>query len=340
MLNTPPYLEVLSAYPTAYKPLAVEFLGSAGGFSGAEFWRIKTSTGAYCLRKWPLEHPSADQLRQIHAVLKHVARHGVPLVPLPVRTAEGEGYLTRDGHLWELTPWLEGEADFGQSRSDVKRRAAMVVLAEFHMAAATFPYRGDSVGLSPGLLDRTDRLRRWLAGDLDRLGQSIDRTIWPDLEPRARRILRLVPNLAGSILVLLEYCSRQALPLQFCIGDIWQDHVLFKGDRVVGLVDFGSVRRDNVSTDVARLLGSMASDDTAAWKVGIEAYRSAGPLTDAELIATTAFDRSGVLLAGLHWLEWIYLQRRVFASPPSIIARLDKIICRLENLMATGRGRL
>ena len=29
-----------------------------------------------------------------------------------------------------------------------------------------------------------------------------------------------------------------------------------------------------------------------------------------------AFDRSGVLLSGLEWIEWIYVDRRVFNSPP------------------------
>lgn len=47
--------------------------------------------------------------------------------------------------------------------------------------------------------------------------------------------------------------------LQPCIRDIWHDHVLFDGDRVTGLIDFGAMQIDTPATDIARLVGSLQS---------------------------------------------------------------------------------
>jgi Ser/Thr protein kinase RdoA (MazF antagonist) len=171
-----------------------------------------------------------------------------------------------------------------------------------------------------------------LAGGLEGLGAAIRADVWPELESRARRILRLVPNLAGGVLVLLEGCRPSKVPLQFCIGDIWRDHVLFHGDRVVGLVDFGSSRVDNVSADLARLLGSMAGDDRQWWQIGLAAYQAIRPLEEAERRLVKAFDRSTVLMSGLNWIDWIYRQGRVFVSGDAIPHRLDEILLRLENM--------
>jgi Ser/Thr protein kinase RdoA (MazF antagonist) len=108
--------------------------------------------------------------------------------------------------------------------------------------------------------------------------------------------------------------------------------VLFDGDRVAGLIDFGSMRAESVAADLARLLGSMAGDDEAKWRVGLEAYQSECPLSEGEILLVRAFDQSTVLMAGLNWIEWVYLQRRVFDDHQVICDRLDEILARLGNL--------
>ena len=326
------YLEVLTAYAEDCKALRAEFLGSAGGFSGAEIWRIQAPAGPLCLRKWPREHLSGEDLETIHGLLRHVSQNGFPGVPLPRPTRDGRTYLVHEDHLWDLTSWIAGIADFHQSPSVTKLSAAMTALAQFHRAAASFGGNESLRGPSPGIQQRIEQLRQWLAGGLDGLQRAVRPGVWVELESRARRILRLVPNFAGGVLVLLEACRSLRTPLQFCVGDVWRDHVLFQGDRVVGLVDFGSSRVDNVSTDLARLLGSLAGDDGQWWQVGLAAYQAIRPLEEAELLLVKAFDRSTVLMSGLNWIDWIYCQGRVFASGDVILRRLDEILVRLENM--------
>ena len=117
-----------------------------------------------------------------------------------------------------------------------------------------------------------------------------------------------------------------------CLRDIWHQNVLFEGDEVTGLIDFGSLRPENIAADVARLLGSMAEDDRALWREGFAAYESRRPLSESEAILASAFDSSGVLLGGINWLTWIYERGRVFEQPSAVLERLDYFHRRLTVL--------
>ncbi len=330
---------VISEYPAECRPHRTEPLGCAGGFSGARFWRLHTPSGGLCLRRWPKKSPSLEQLQFIQATLWHVTREGFELVPLPRETRTHAGYVRKGGYFWELAPWLTGEADFHERPSTRRLRAALKTLAEFHRSAESFPIPHRQPARSPGIRSRLEQLQRWVAGDLARLAQSFRPGIWPELEHRAAEILGLAPVAAGGILSGLSGASRLAVPLQVCIGDIWHGHVLYVGDRVTGLVDFGSVRTDNVAADIARLLGSMAGDDAALWHEGLMAYEAVRPLSGSEYPLIEAFDESTVLMAGLNWINWIYRERRTFEASGLIPGRLDSTIVRLHHLCQNA-GRL
>src|SRR5690242_7741031 len=106
--------QVLAAYPSDCQPKTVQNLGAGGGFSGARLWRLETSRGPLCLRRWPEEHPSREGLEFIQAVLRHVTSEGFALVLGPLDTQQGAGYVEHDRHLWELTRWMPGEANYRQ----------------------------------------------------------------------------------------------------------------------------------------------------------------------------------------------------------------------------------
>jgi Ser/Thr protein kinase RdoA (MazF antagonist) len=332
MEGEPDHLQVLAFYGEQCRPHQVEPLGSAGGFSGARFWRLTTDSGRLCLRRWPKEFPSAEQLEFIQAVLWYVAREGFNLVPLPLENRRFAGYVRHAGYLWELAPWMPGRADYRRHPSPQKLRAAMVALAEFHLAAASFPLPAESPGQSPGICERSTRLRDWMSGGLERLAGAMDPGVWPELAERGSRILALFPVAAKGIGKLLAASAGHEVALQPCIRDIWEDHVLYVGPRVSGLVDFGSMRPENVAGDVARLLGSMAGDDPSLWQAGLEAYGTRRPLCETEMDLVRSFDRSTTLMAGLNWLDWVFQQRRHFEHPTVVLDRVDAILLRLEVL--------
>jgi homoserine kinase type II len=320
---------VLAAYGITSPPAGVRDLGAAGGFSGARFWKITDPRGTFCLRRWPVEYPTCERLTWIHAVLHHVARVGFTRLPLPRPTRAGATWVEHEGQLWELTPWMPGEANFHRSPRPEKLAAALHALAEFHLAAASFP-GGTGYGNSPGVLQRLERIEHWLNGGLERLVEAMTPSIWPELYPRAGRVFDGVRARAGSVRLALARAAELRVALQPCIRDVWHDHLLFQGDTVSGVVDFGSMASDTVACDIGRLLGSLARDDAERWNAGVAAYQQIRPMGEAELELVNCFDRSTIVLGGLNWLQWIYGENRQFSDPAAVLRRIDEILARLE----------
>jgi Ser/Thr protein kinase RdoA (MazF antagonist) len=215
-------------------------------------------------------------------------------------------------------------------------------LARFHVAAASFPLPDPSGISSPGILERLDRVGFLLAGGLRTLAAHVERhartraaAIPAEIVERARHWLALFPLAVPRVLPVLEQAAAERVVLQPCIRDIWHDHVLFVGDQVTALVDFGALRAEHVSADIARLLGSLVGDDADAWQLGLTAYHQVRRLSTAEEQLVQAFDQSSVLLATGSWVEWIFQEGRQFENTAGVIARLDQNLARLRHLAGT-----
>lgn len=347
--------ELLRAYPEEFRPRMVEFLGGAGGFSGAAFWRLATDRGPLCLRAWPAQDDPGwpARLRLIHDVLQTVARRGTPPVPAPIHLRGGATFFQHAGRLWELTPWLPGVADYFPLRRPEKLRAALAALAEFHRGAVEssgglnngsgdlkLPHQKHTA--SPGILRRLERISALRNGQLERIVAAVesgamppkasDDDAWQSIRQQALRLVPLYRQAEPVVSRELATAADQKTPTQPCIRDIWHDHVLFEADRVSGLVDFGAMRIDNVACDIARLLGSVANDDAAAWHEGLAAYEEIRPLRETERQLAKIFDRSTTLLAGLNWLEWLFVEGRTFDDLPTIAERMAGIVERLQKV--------
>jgi Ser/Thr protein kinase RdoA (MazF antagonist) len=332
-----PVSDILQCYPADCRPSRVEPLGSAGGLSGAQFWRVVAPRGTLVLRRWPIEHPTPEKLQFIHAVLRHAADRGMTILPVPIATADGATYVAHDGHLWELTPWLAGVADYETSPADTKPsklRAAMSALAQLHVATSDFPTAGDLrvAGAAPSVTSRLARLPELQSGGIANLQGAVDPNIWPELTPLAHQFLDVLPSVLPKAIAQLAPLADKPLPLQPCIRDIWHDHVLFEGERVSGLVDFGAMQVDTPATDIARLLGSLVGDDKSGWQIGLAAYQTVRPLSADELHAVPALDASSIILAGCNWIGWIYIEHRQFLSRETITARLKRLATRIQRL--------
>lgn len=323
---------VLTAYPADCQPEAVEALGSAGGFSGAELWRLRTPRGTLCLRRWPQEYPTPERLEFIQAILWHVWREGFQLVPVPIETRRHAGHVRHSGTLWELSPWMSGTADFHSDPSPHKLKAAMMALARFHRAAERFPLPERQPSISPGILDRLRQVRELAGGGVAHLAECVARHPRPDFDGLAREWLTLSPRALEVVRPELENASRVAVRIQPCIRDIWHDHVLFEGTEVSGIVDFGAMRPESVGADVSRLLRSLVKDAAAMWQDGLAYYRSIRSLAPEELTLLNAFDQSAAVLAAANWIRWIYDEQRDFPNWPSVQARLADSMCRLRHL--------
>jgi Ser/Thr protein kinase RdoA (MazF antagonist) len=323
---------VINQYPSDCQPTRIESLGSAGGMSGAQFWRINSGRGIFCLRRWPVEHPSPERLSFIHAFLQHAARGGISFIPVPVRTKAGESFVKDTGHLWQLEPWMPGTADYERAPHVEKLRAAMTALAQLHVATRDFASSAPGFAGGQNVMER--RLARLhdvaLNGQKEFLRAITDR-IWPELAPLARQFLAVLPNATRGAIAMLEPLAESQLPIQVCLRDVWHDHLLFTGDNVTGVIDFGAVDFDTPATDIARLLGSLVADDADGWQTGLQAYCSVRSLSPDESLAVRAFDSSGTILAGCNWIRWIYIDGRRFPDADQIVNRFRGLLSRVTN---------
>lgn len=328
---------ILQAYP-AISPVKSTFAHTAGGFSGARLWRVSSVGGEFALRRWPVEHPSPERLEWIHSLLRHITQQGLTIVPVPVENVYRKTYLPAYGHLWEVVPWLAGTPLESPCSDHTKIRAAAAALARFHQAAASFRAGRAEYDTSPALRSRHEQLQRLIAGEAAQLYQSISADVWPAGVAAAKTIAQLFPLAGKALEPQLATAARLRVPLQACLRDVWSDHLLFEGDQVRGLIDFGAARIESPAGDVARLLGSLAADNPQAWSAGIAAYQSVRPLSETELQLLEAFDRSTVVMAGWNWIAWIYRDRRRFSDLASVAWRLEHYAERLAVLVQKLRG--
>lgn len=323
--------QVIAEFPTITDPERVEYLGSADGFSGAQFWRITVGKAVYCLRRWPSGHPSEQRLRWIHAVLQHVHGQGIHFIPVPLQNRNSDSYVKKSDWLWELTHWLPGEADFHAAPSPMKLQSALTALAQWHVAAADFDT--GSVGLTApaaGMVMRCQRCIELCNGGVDRLSAAVDQNPSGRAAGIARRLIQAFRRHSPSALPTLKSACQLNVVVQPCIRDIWHDHVLFEDERVSGIVDFGAMREATIAGDVARLLGSLVRDNRDLWAIGEQAYHQVRPLTDDERRLIPAWDLANVLLSGLQWVEWLFVEGRHFENMTQVEGRMNEFLQRLS----------
>ena len=308
------------------------------GFSGARVFRVEIEQSVFCVRQWPTGMPR-ERLQAIHGLLDHVDRNGNSSIPVPLSSSDGQTVAPFHGHLWQVEPWLPGEADFDQNPTDVRLQAAMIGLANWHRVASQYepPHRDTDWLLpchedkSPTVASRLHSLVRWRA-NLDDAERRL--MLAPDDRFRylGQQLTIHFRRLADSIGRELQQVESLSVRQQPCIRDLWHDHLLFCGDRLTGIIDFGAVKTDSIACDLSRLLGSLFGNDASAWQRALDAYEQTRPLTTVEHQLLRPLNRSGILLSGMTWLQRRAENRISAEQLPRVIARLEKIIGQLETL--------
>lgn len=309
------------------------------GFSGASVWQIQLAQSAWSLKATPIDTFERERLVGLHRLLQHVHRSGVTQVAVPVASTALETLVDHSGHFWELTPWLPGSCEPGTGASRVRVAAAAVCLAQWHLAAARFLaepawmpwfYAADS-GVPPALAHRLRLLEPWNRRRMDHLDGLLAGGRRTELTDLSRSLLcflrRDVPRVSSE----LHSVGALTVPLQPCLRDVWRAHILFAGEEITGLIDPHAARSESVAGDLARLLGTLVGNDPVRWQAGLASYAAVRPLSDAERLLIRVYDRSGLLLAGAAWLEWLHLSEDRVPFTPGVCERMRHIVSRLQD---------
>jgi Phosphotransferase enzyme family len=305
-------------------------LSGGGGFSGAELWRVALQDGQWCLRRWPKDSPTLPRLQWIHVAQRFARARGLNFVPQLLTTIKGESFLEAEGHLWELSQWMPGQANFTLAPSKQKLIASMESLARTHQTWAEF--ETPTLQPSPGVTVRLKRLEEitvaipQLLAELERSSRQPAMSV--GLRSVAPFAVSRFEQHASRLGSMLRQWQTRATTLQPCFRDIWHDHILFTGESVTGIVDYGAMNRESIAGDLARLIPSLVDDDATQWQTALRAYAQQGELPADTVELTSLFDQVSTIFSPMNWLIWIAIDGRIFDDNAVIESRVRKSLSR------------
>ncbi|HEX3149485.1 MAG TPA: phosphotransferase [Gemmataceae bacterium] len=307
----------LPAYPPALALARWSPLGNAGGFSGARLWRGVAADGReYCLKAHPVGADAGRLERILHPWMIAARGAGLDFVPQVERTRDGRTAIEIAERVWDVCEWMPGMADFHANPTDERLVAAVTALAQLHNAWSRLQPMLPMP--CPAIMRRWEAIQEWekLVASGWRPRPTADDPIAPHANAAWSHLPAWLPKLRAALTPWLN----EPVSVQPCLCDVWHDHVLFTGDRVTGLIDFGAAKIDHVAVDLARLLGSLFPEDVKAIDQGVQVYERQRRLSFPELVAV--LDWTGTVIGITNWLRWLYLDYRQYSDRKSLAARL------------------
>jgi Ser/Thr protein kinase RdoA (MazF antagonist) len=318
---------VLQRSPGIAPDAALRKLIDHAGFSGAVLWQVIEPGRIAVLKAWPPTERHADRLSWIHDLMRSARQAGLDFVPAVHADSEGRTVIRHAERLWDLSDWHQGEG-LDVAPCALRVRNACSCLARLH---EVWSKKLLTVGPCPAVQRRLARAGDWQSLVASGWQPDIGLVADPAVQTCAEQAWRLSARWLDRVRDTLAPRATRHLPLQPCVCDIWHDHVLFAGDVVAGIIDYGSARIDHVAVDLARLLGSTAEDDATLRAAGLEAYCRVKPLSLEEQELVTLLDWTGTVIALTNWLLWLFHDRRAFPDYKSVARRMAKLIERVER---------
>ncbi len=300
------------------------------GFSGHPVYQVQTTHALFAAK--PLSRPINDPLGPFHQrVLLACENPQTSLLAVPLLQKSGTAWFHCGHYDWEITRWLPGKADFNAAPTLVRLQSLMRELAGFHMQAAKF---WNSTGPSRTVQYRAAELAKW-SNELQTLEQPLRVAVTSDRYASVLPLYQLLATGIERLLPTATYWSQKIWPLQPIIRDVWHDHVLFTDQALTGIIDLETIAIDIVSCDLSRLLGSLDWPDSLLWPLGLENYQTHRPLIPELLEVIPWLHGAGTVLGAIHWLQWLFVERRQFESPARVDQRLNWLLKSLQNWLNT-----
>ena len=289
------------------------------GFSGALVWKATGKDRSYALKRWPTGQPAYFDLPTIHRLMFQARQAGLSCIPEVQRTMGGDSVLSFEGVSWDACTWQPGLPQMQPTDEQLKR--AVQLLSRLHAIWRT----GNETrfDICPAVALQHRRLMAWTTGELEQLRHQAP------IAGIYREAVALFDQLRLQTIHRLEPWLTVRVSLHPCLGDVWAEHVLFEQDQIAGLIDFGGMRYDHPSQDLARLIGSYTQGNAVRRQSALASYLPRTPELESLAIL---LDDCGAIVGLGNWLRWLLLEGRVFANHAGAINRLQLLLNRLTNM--------
>ncbi|MDO4551708.1 MAG: phosphotransferase [Planctomycetia bacterium] len=146
----------------------------------------------------------------------------------------------------------------------------------------------------------------------------------------SKKILRKTKILRPILLRHLSQQLEHDVALQPCLRNIQTKNLLFKENRLQGILDFGNMQLDNISVDVSQTLSVLAGNEMEKWIDGLNAYQTIYRLTRRELTLVRLLNQCETLLTALKWLNFIYINNLVVECSSHVLSQVKNIAWKLD----------
>lgn len=304
---TPVSAEDLDAWLARYAVGAlVELQPIAEGIENTNYF-VTTAKGRYVLTLY--ERLPAEDLPFYLNLMAHLARSGCA-VPAPEPDRTGALFSLVNGKPASLVARIDGAAI---EHPDAPHCSAVgAALAQLHLATQKYRAR---------LTNR--RGPAWW--------RQAARAVRPFLTPSQDALLQR--ELAHQ-----QGFARLKLPKAAIHADLFCDNVLFDGERVTGIIDFGFAATDFLAYDVAIAVNDWCDDgngglDEALVAAFVAGYHGVRPLTDDERGHWPDLLRAAALRFWLSRLYDLYLPRPGELTHAHDPSRFERILAARANAM-------
>lgn len=289
-----------------------ELQGIQGGIENTNYFVTSERDGqtlAHVLTVF--ERLSFEQLPYYLQLMKHLARHGVP-VPDPVPNAKGEILFRLQGKPAAVVNKLAGRSDLSPGLAHCE--AVGATLARLHLAGRDFAMN------QPNLRG----LAWW--------NETVP-VVLPFLTPEQAQLIRSELAYQNHVAASPAYT---ALPRGAIHADLFRDNVLFDGDALSGFFDFYFAGHDSFLFDIAVCLNdwcvnhssdtSDGAHDEARANAFLRAYQTVRPLSAAERGLLGAMLRAGALRFWLSRLWDLHLPREASMLQAHDPAHFERVL--------------
>jgi homoserine kinase type II len=320
--------EVISAYGLE----GLQLDGTSLEGTGYVTFRIITPQGILALRrkkgsasKIMAKHPDiSDSIEGQHRLILFLHDHGFPVAP-PLLTKGKDTYVSILGIPYSLYPFIDGQP---MDPSNLRQlRASAETLARYHQLTAGYS------GVPPLSQAPFPKLFEEKLRDFRKYSETFDDSL--STLGMAESMLTFKSSL-DEIESEIQNLPYSSLPKVVIHGDYKPGNVLFKGDEVAAVIDFGRSRNEARLFDIAKtisgLLGTVEDatflDMTSAF---LAAYDKTYPLNNHERASLFPLIQARVVSKNLD--RFIRLAKKIDAPEKLAKAeRFNRLVQRLQSL--------